>query len=190
MKRSLLVLLLTGAFFVFLFGLTGCGLAGQASEQDLTNAIGSSDNGPGSGKWVPPKPANQNQCAALNNTEHELAAETSKLLDTHSQTVLACYDENGKRIENSDNPLCNTPIQELEAEIENYSHDLAAGFTRYKESCVTLGAPEMDDLKPLFETLGINGSNEAPGVYRCLTCTHSLDIEVTFNPVDIELPNS
>ncbi len=197
MKRSLLLLFLTGSFFVFIFGLTSCSLAEQVAEQDLSNSISSENaNEPGSGKWTPPKPANQNQCQALRKTEEQLIVDTVRMMELHTLKVATCYDAKGNFTPEVNKELCSERIQVLETPLRAHAVDAIVGFHAYDDACISEGAPEIkipdNLLNGNFDPLSVEGDEPlgTDAYYCCLTCVHSLDVEVTFNPVDIELPNS
>jgi len=184
-KRLSVLIGLTALFFIFLIGLTSCGLADSAGD-GYTNAIGSDGNGPGSGKWNPPAPKNENQCGIAHPILETLKANTEEAGRNVMQVRRRCVDEEGKFLPEANIGACTTQFDNKATDLNNHLTDFLAGSEIYAGACNNpsnpLGsrAPSAPDLSFLVPKIG------APltplGWHGCLTCTHSLDLEYMYAP--------
>lgn len=186
MKRFMIVGVLIGLFFAFVLAISSCSGLAEVDTSSLANSI-SSQNGPGSGKWSPPEPANKNQCQQLFSVENDLIATTINMGETHPKVVAACYDAEGNRIENSDNPLCQEPVQVLEEAISRNIVDMLAGYKVYNNACTSSDAPLLD-MPQSIGGVPINHKTEETEDDKsetdpydpwngpcCLTCLHKIN---------------
>lgn len=203
MKRSMILVTLITLFVAMVVGIVGCGLSTDIAGDSLTSAAGGG-NGPGSGNWQPQKPQNRRQYRLLHRNLNQLMDTTVRLGEIHTEMVLTCYDKEGKRILNSDNPLCDRPILELEAEISQYFVDYIAGYQVFMNcDCSHLGSetlelPEIIGTRSLIIEAGkptIKMPTSPSARYWsnyeglcCLTCTHKLDGPVyAFIDLDVDI---
>lgn len=181
---------LTAVLFIFVFSLTSCGLAETASD-GLTNSVGSGD-GPGSGKWNPPKPKNENQCQQMHAVLTTLKANTVETGQNIMTIRDRCVDAKGNFLPNANIKTCTTQFNDKAKDLNYHLADFRIGGTTYVDACnnAELGmlgervpsAPNLDFMVPKFSDplspLGWTG---------CLTCTFNLDLEYMFAPFQSEL---
>lgn len=168
-----------------------CSALSSFDTSDLANSIGSSPDGPGSGNWNPPTPANRNQCEALYEIETELARQTSNLLEQYPNVKAICYDDQGNWLA-SDDPACNQPIEELASQISDYFSDFDSGRQPYEDVCIEAGAPYLPPISGAVcgpgECLGFEGCS-TDCKEKCLTCTYKIhNREYVFFDLNVKLP--
>jgi hypothetical protein len=199
MKRLAIICMLV---VLSLTAVIGCGSA--LATDNLNNAVGSGD-GPGSGKWKPQKPTNQRQYRRLHEALTNVLDNSVKLGDQHIAMILNCYDKEGKRITDSDNPLCDREIRELEVELANHINDFRAGYGAF----TTCDCSHLDTLKidlpdqlaghPFVVVEGLPKINAPMGVEDdepawwansscCLTCIKNFENpEYAFIDLDVDI---
>ena len=133
MKRPLIVFALVVFFILLIALIPGCSAVGDLSSSVQGSAAFNvvAEGKPGSGSWNPAKPSTAGQCRTLNTAETELIDRTMGLADVHQKMVRFCYDAQGNRIVNSENELCQQPIQKLEGVIESHVADVFVGYDIY-----------------------------------------------------------
>ncbi len=193
LKRGLTLFGLTAALFIFMAGLTSCGLADTASE-GLSNAIGS-ENGPGSGKWKPSKPLNKLQARQLHTALTSLSNKGNEFSIAYDKLYEQCFDIKGNLLPGSDAERCLSESSKLATEIRSYFRDFYVGLSVYGE-WVQENEEEEDPPKPPDPPKEPKNDpppdTEAPGDndndddddwgWRCLTCTNRIDIEYMYAP--------
>lgn len=186
-------------FFILTGGLTSCGLLESASGTDLTNAVGmSSENGPGSGQWVPPTPNNKNQCLQLHDIgttlKQNLAANISEMEIVRTR----CVDATGEFLPGVDKEECTARFNQFFDPAELILADLQVGGVRYGESCTSveggeslpdwpLAADEKDEAPKATAVPEATKepADTQPSCCWCLTCTHRLDTGYMMRPLVI-----
>jgi hypothetical protein len=187
-------------FFILTGGLTSCALFESAAETDLTNAVGmSSENGPGSGQWVPPKPQNRNQCLQL----HSVGVTLRENLDKNSSEMepirARCVDENGEFLPGVNKAECTLRFNEYFGPAQRILADLQVGGVRYSESCTSVSGGDTLPAWPLAdgekdeepkatvapEATKPPADTQGPSCCWCLTCTQRLDTGYIFRPIII-----
>jgi hypothetical protein len=178
------VLVLTAA-------LTSCGLMDSASD-GLTNSMGSQENGPGSGKWIPPKPANIRQARQLHTILETLSKNGTELSHSYDKLYGECFDAVGKLLPEADAEGCPLKAYELTIQLKNYHRDFLAGLNNYNTWAE--GSEEEDPPKapdPPKEPKNPpkkDPETEDPeddddwGCCWCLTCINKIDLEYMYAP--------
>jgi len=202
-QRRLIVGSLILLFFMVTGGLASCSLFENASGSDLTNAVGmSSENGPGSGNWVPPRPKNRDQFLQL----HAIGLNLKEALDKNSnqmEPIRARCVENKEFLPGVDQETCIAEFNKFYEPAQLILTDLAAGGGRYFESCTSV---DEDNTLPSWPLLsGKDEEKEPPnatvvpeatkapetedddtwGCCWCLTCIMRLDTEYMMRPLII-----
>lgn len=191
-------------FFMVTGGLTSCALFENASNSDLTNAVGmSSENGPGSGQWIPPQPKNRDQCLQLHSTGATLIENLDKNISQMEPIRLRCVKD-GEFLPGVDKAECIENFNKFYEPAHRILTDLTAGSIRYTESCTSANGGE--NLPTWPQLAEKDGEEEAPkatvepeatkapgqtedddpwGCCRCLTCTQRLDTGYVLRPLII-----
>lgn len=195
-KRWSILISLTAAFFVFVLALTSCGLVETASD-GLTNSAGS-ENGPGSGKWVPPKPKNIRQARQLHSILQTLANNGNELSTSYDKLYTACFDAAGKLLPGKDDAECTQKAYELTIRLKNHIRDFVAGADNYNTWAQDSGEedppkapdpPKEPKNPPTTEDPEDDDDGKTWGCppYCCLTCTQNLNTEFMYAPFRAEL---
>lgn len=203
-QRRLIVGSLILFFFILTGGLTSCALFENASGTDLTNAVGmSSENGPGSGQWNPPKPQSRDQCLQLHSVGVTLRENMDSNVVEMEKIRNQCVDATGAFLPGVDEEECTKRYAQFFEPAELLLADLQVGGARYTESCTStdggsdlpswpLAEGEKDEEKP--EPTVVPEATKAPGKPEddddwgccwCLTCTQRLDTGYIFRPLVI-----
>ena len=204
MKRSMILVGLMTLFLAVTISIGACGISTQDATSNLSNSV-NSENGPGSGNWEPRKPANQRQARLLNETLVKMLDEIVVLGATHTQKILICYDEEGNRILDTGNELCEEPIKEIEIVLANYITDFRAGYGMYTTCCEDQDLPEIklpetiggrpfviiDGLPGIQMPLGVEGRGDDQwwnaNSSCCLTCVQNFENpEYAFLDLDLD----
>lgn len=195
LRRISIVTGLTVFFVVALFALASCGADAVVSNTDLQNAAGSG-NGPGSGKWQPPKPTNQRQARQLYLTIETLVENTNKTSAKYDQQYPLCLNEEGKLLASQEDDTCVHELRDFWVELHRMFTDYRAGTTAYD-----LFAQEADDGEetppapdppkvPKEDPPDKDDEEEEDWSWRCLTCIHTIDNpEFAFIDMDVVLNN-
>ncbi|MCA9919838.1 MAG: hypothetical protein KC445_17900 [Anaerolineales bacterium] len=202
-NRRFIVGLLILFFFVLTGGLTSCALFENAAESDLTNAVGlNSENGPGSGNWVPPRPKNRDQCLQLRAIGVSLREEVEKN-SSQMEPIRARCVENKAFLPGVDEEACIAEFNKFYEPAQLLLTDFAAGGGRYFESCTS---EDEDNTLPPWPLLSEKDEEKEPpnatavpeatkepatdddtwGCCWCLTCIMRLDTEYMMRPIIIE----
>lgn len=189
-KRASYVVGLTAVLFIFILGLTSCGLAETASD-GLTNSVGSGD-GPGSGKWKPAAPKNERQCGQFYSVLTTLKTNTEETGKDIMDIRARCVNEDGQFLPDANIKACTTQFNENADTLNNHLADFRIGSMTYVGGCNNeeigiLGerVPSAPDLSSLVPKMG--DPLEPLGWTGCLTCTFNLDLEYMFAPFQSEL---
>ncbi len=192
-------------FFMMTGGLTSCALFENASNSDLTNAVGmSSENGPGSGHWIPPQPQNRDQCLQLHSVGITLQEDLDRLSGELEPIRARCVDASGEFLPGVDKAECIANFSKFYEPSQLIIADLLVGGTRYTENCTSAdGGENLPSWPQLAEK---DGEEEAPkatvvpeatkepgqtedddswGCCRCLTCLQRLDAAYMMRPLII-----
>lgn len=198
-QRRLIVGFLILMFFIFTGGLTSCTLFENASDSNLTNAVGlSQENGPGSGSWIPPVPQNRDQCLQL----HVVGVNLKENLDNHVTEMEKirnqCVDAKGEFLPGVDEEECTKRYVQFFNPAELILADLQAGGARYTESCTSAeggstlpawpleeGEKEEEPKATVVPEATKEPADTQPPCCSCLTCTHRLDMEYIMRPLII-----
>ncbi|MCA9920378.1 MAG: hypothetical protein KC445_20620 [Anaerolineales bacterium] len=204
-QRKLIVGSLILFFFIVTGGLTSCALFDNAANSDLTNAVGmSSENGPGSGNWVPPVPKNRQQCLQLHTIGVNLKENMDSNVVEMDKIRNRCVDENGNFLVGVDEGECVKRYDEYFKPAELILTDLIAGGSRYDASCLLVENDDDDSTMPAWP-LADGEKEEAPKATAvpeatkqpetgtsggstccwCLTCTYRIDAGYVFRPLII-----
>lgn len=203
-ERRFVVGLLILFFFVVTSGLTSCALFENASNSDLTNAVGmAGENGPGSGNWVPPRPKNRNQCLQL----HAIGVSIKEAVEENSsqmEPIRARCVENKEFLPGVNQEACIAEFNKFYEPAQLLLTDLAAGGGRYFESCTSededntlppwplLSGKDDEEKEPPNATAVPEATKEPAtsddtwGCCWCLTCIMRLDTEYMMRPIIIE----
>lgn len=204
-QRRLIVGLLILFFFVATGGLTSCALFENANNSDLSNAVGlASENGPGSGNWVPPRPENREQCLQLRAIGVSLVEEVDKNSSLMEPIRARCV-QNKEFLPGVNQEACIAEFNKYYEPAQRMLTDFAAGGGRYFESCTaedednTLppwpllsGKDEDDKEDPPPATVEPEATKEPAtdddtwGCCWCLTCIMRLDTEFMMRPILID----
>lgn len=190
-KRWSYLVGLTVVALIFVLGLTSCGLT-ETAGGGLTNAIGSQENGPGSGKWKPFTPKNKNQCQQAHSVLVTLKENSERIGKDIMAIRERCVDGDGRFLPDANIKTCTTQFNEQTTGLNNHLTDFRIGGDIYMGACNNeelgvLGeripsAPNLGQLVPKLgdplSPLGWNG---------CLTCTYNLDLEYMYAPFRSEL---
>ena len=190
MKRRYIIVGLMMLFFVAMFGLSGCGLLSQAGDADLANAVGS-NNGPGSGKWNPPTPKNNQQARQLVNVLEIIVDKAKEEILEFEGLYVQCVDENGKLLPGKEADQCRSPLTTSAAALQNYYIDFEMGHKAYanyyRDNGEGSNLPLPKDLIIFFPSYSPFQEMDVPGWHGCLTCTFGIAPEYVFHPVEIVL---
>lgn len=210
-ERRLIVGLLIIFFFMVTSGLTSCALFENASNSDLTNAVGmSGGNGPGSGNWVPPRPKNRDQCLQL----HAIGLSLKESVDKNSsqmEPIRARCVENKEFLPGVDQAACIAEFNKFYEPTQLILTDFAAGRGRYFEDCTSVDGDNTLPPWPQLSEKDDEGKEEPPpataepepkdpapkdpedddvwGCCWCLTCIMRLDTEFLMRPIIIIEPS-
>jgi hypothetical protein len=194
-KRWSILISLTAAFFMFVLALTSCGLVETASD-GLTNSVGS-ENGPGSGKWLPPKPKNIRQARQLHNILQTLANNGNELSTSYDKLYAECFDVVGKLLPGKDDAECTLKAYELTKRLKYHISDFVAGADNYntwaQESEEEDPPKAPDPPKEPKNPPKKDPETEDPeddddwGCCWCLTCINRIDLEYMYAPFRAEL---
>lgn len=208
-QRRIIVGSLIFLFFILTIGLTSCALFENAAEADLSNAVGlASENGPGSGQWVPPVPKNLEQCLQLHSIGVTLKDNVDSNVAEMETIRNRCVDGDGNFLPGVDQEECIKRYDVFFKPAELQLADLIVGGKRYDTSCLAVIEDDEGDTNlpswPLAE--GEKDEEEAPKATAvpeatkvpetggssggstccwCLTCTHQLDTGYIFRPIII-----
>ncbi len=196
MKRWFIVAGLMMLFFVALFGLAGCGLLSQASDTDLTNAVGSG-NGPGSGNWKPARPENLRQARQLHGILVTLSEKGSEISTSYDRLYDECFDLKGNLLPDKEAKGCIDESLELANSLRSHFHDFYSGAVVY----ATWADENKDEDPPKTPDPPRDPKNDPPpdtedpgdddddgwGCCWCLTCIYGIAPEYVFHPVELEV---
>ncbi|MCA9927540.1 MAG: hypothetical protein KC419_03645 [Anaerolineales bacterium] len=188
MKRWFIVVGLLGMLAAV--GLSACGALSGASSTDLSNSVGS-ENGPGSGKWNPPKPENNKQARQLYDVLQILAKNANEDAAAYDARYIDCFDSKGNLLPGKEEEECAKPLMELIASLQKYYTDFGAGWRVYHGYGNEIG----EDLPSVADLLKPPSNDplqdlSVPGWTGCLTCTYGIAPEYVFHPVEIALSSN
>lgn len=204
-QRRLIVGSLVLFFFIITGGLTSCALFENSSGSDLTNAVGmSSENGPGSGQWIPPQPKNRDQCLQLHSIGVTLKENLDNNVTEMEKIRNQCVDATGAFLPGADEEECSKRYNQFFNPAELILADLIVGGTRYGNNCTSadenntlpdwpLADGEKDEEAPKATAVPeatkvpeTGGSSGGSTCCWCLTCTYRIDAGYMFRPIIIQ----
>lgn len=201
-QRRFIVGTLILFFFMVTGGLTSCALFESASNSDLTNAVGmSSENGPGSGQWIPPQPQNRDQCLQLHGIGVNLKGNLASNVTEMEKIRGRCVDAAGEFLPGVDKEECIDRFDQYFKPAELILADLQVGGVRYTESCTsTEGGSTLPDwpladgekeeepkatVEPEATKVPETGTSGGSTCCWCLTCTQRIDTGYILRPLII-----
>lgn len=201
-QRRFIVISLILFFFILTSGLTSCALFENSSGSDLTNAVGmSSENGPGSGQWIPPQPKNRDQCLQLHAIGVNLKTNLDNNVTEMEKIRTRCVDASGEFLPGVDQAECIGRFDQYFKPAELILADLQVGGLRYTASCTTVEGgsdlpswPQADEEKdeepkatavPEATKAPETGTSGGSTCCWCLTCTQRLDTGYILRPLII-----
>jgi hypothetical protein len=163
----------------------------------------SSENGPGSGKWIPPQPKNRDQCLQLHGIGVTLKGNLDNNVTEMAKIRNQCVDATGAFLPGADEEECTKRYNQFFNPAELILTDLQVGSVRYAESCTSVengntlpdwplaDGEKDDDEKPeptvapsATKTPGETEDDDWPCCW-CLTCTQRLDTGYMLRPLII-----